>query len=118
MKVMSIKKQQIKYAKLIVTILFMVATAVVSNYFKAVDAEKDQNSSDYLLSNLYELKINSITCGDNICSKTSTNVPINIDEKTVTVQDKKSFILKLEEEIIKQFFCYMVILSHLICIEI
>ena len=56
-KVNSIKKQQIEYAKPIVIIVFMVATAVVPIYFEAVNAEKDQNSSDYLLSNLYELKI-------------------------------------------------------------
>lgn len=57
MKVMSIKKQQIKYAKPTVTILFMVATAVVSNYFKAIAAEKVQKRSGYSYPNLYDSKI-------------------------------------------------------------
>jgi pimeloyl-ACP methyl ester carboxylesterase len=70
----------------------------VLNYFKAVDAEKDQNSSDYLLSNLYELKINFIGCGDNLCNQTSTNIPTNIDEKTVTVQGQKIFYLEAGRE--------------------
>ena len=39
-KVIPIQKQQIKYIKLVVTILFIVTTATVPNYFKAVDAEK------------------------------------------------------------------------------
>ena len=58
---------------------------------------KKIKKSDYLLPNLYGLKINSIAWGDNLCNKTSTNVPISIDEKTVTVQGQKSFILNLEE---------------------
>ena len=98
MKVRTIQKQQINYAKLIVTILFMIATAVVPNYFKAVDAEKAHNSSDSLSPNLYELEITSIVCGDNLCNKTSTNVPINIDEKTVTVQGQKIFYLEAGRE--------------------
>jgi alpha/beta hydrolase fold len=97
-KVISIKKQQIIYAKLLVTIFFMIATAVVPNYFKEIDAEKDQNSSDYLLSNLYDLKTNSIACEDNLCSKSNTNVPININEKTVTVQGQKIFYLEAGRE--------------------
>ena len=97
-KVISIKKQQITYAKLIVIILFMIATAAVPNCFKAVDAEKDQNSSDYLLSYLYELKINFIGCGDNLCNQTITNIPTKIDEKTVTVQGQKIFYLEAGRE--------------------
>ena len=118
MKVRPIQKQQIKYVKLVVTILLMVATAAVPNYFKVVDAEKDQKSSDYLLPNLYEIKINSIACGDNLCNKTSTNVPINIVEKTVTVQGQKIFYLEAEEKTTKQFFCYMDILPRLTCMRI
>ena len=97
-KVNSIKKQQIEYAKPIVIIVFMVATAVVPIYFEAVNAEKDQNSSDYLLSNLYELKIDFIECGNNLCNHISTNIPTNIDEKTVTVQGQKIFYLEAGRE--------------------
>ncbi|HEX5186336.1 MAG TPA: hypothetical protein VFV86_05545, partial [Nitrososphaeraceae archaeon] len=97
-KVNSIKKQQIEYAKPIVIIVFMVATAIVPIYFEAVNAEKDQNSSDYLLSNLYELKINFIECGNNLCNHISTNIPTNIDEKTVTVQGQKIFYLEAGRE--------------------
>ena len=97
MKVISIQKQQIKDTKLVLTLL-LIATIAMFNYIQESYAENDKKSSGEIPSKSHGSKTNYVVCENDLCHQTSTNIPTNIDEKTVTVQGQQIFFLEAGKE--------------------